>query len=407
MSTIPTDRQPGIGFALVHALAKNWWLLLLRGIAAIIFGLLAFAWPGLTLLTLILFYGAFALVDGVLAVIAAITGGAPGSRWWLAIVGLLGIAAGLVTFLTPGLTALVLLFFIAAWAIASERPRRASCSSSTRSASGRGSRRWPTGSRRGATSCSPRTSSTATARGRAGAPRRTCASPALARPSCPARWTRHGAHPRPARPATAGVPGSRRCPEHAGRGRRRHRLLHGRPARRPRGRAVPGTSPRWAACTAAAWSPTHPTARTWRWPRRGPRSPSGTPTTTGRCRPRPSRPSAPRWTDAGLTALNEVFAGRAHGYSMADTSIVRRGRHRAALRGPARAPGLHPRGTLTRGGAPGRAPRCAPWAASSRAGWRPRRWRRTPGPGARRCRRRPAARCAGRRAPCPSPRRSA
>ncbi len=119
MSTIQTDRQPGVGLgsAMVHALARNWWLLLLRGIAAIIFGLLALAWPGLTLLTLILFYGAFALVDGVLAIVAAITGGVPRSRWWLAIVGLLGIAAGLLTFLTPGLTALVLLFFIAGWAI--------------------------------------------------------------------------------------------------------------------------------------------------------------------------------------------------------------------------------------------------------------------------------------------------
>jgi uncharacterized membrane protein HdeD (DUF308 family) len=103
---------------MVHALAKNWWLLLLRGIAAIIFGVLAFAWPGLTLLTLILFYGAFALVDGVLAIIAAIAGGAPAPRWWLAIVGVLGIAAGLLTFLMPGLSALVLLFFIAGWAIA-------------------------------------------------------------------------------------------------------------------------------------------------------------------------------------------------------------------------------------------------------------------------------------------------
>jgi len=120
MSTTQTDRRPGVGLgtAMVHALAKNWWLLLLRGIAAIIFGLLAFAWPGLTLVTLILFYGAFVLVDGVLAVIAAITGGVPGSRWWLAIIGLLGIAAGLVTFMMPGLTAVLLLLFIAGWAIA-------------------------------------------------------------------------------------------------------------------------------------------------------------------------------------------------------------------------------------------------------------------------------------------------
>jgi uncharacterized membrane protein HdeD (DUF308 family) len=118
--TVQTDRPSGIGLgsAMVHALAKNWWLLLLRGIAAIIFGLLAFAWPGLTLLTLILFYGAFALVDGVLAIVAAITGGAPAPRWWLAIVGLLGIAVGLLTFLMPGVSALVLLFFIAGWAIA-------------------------------------------------------------------------------------------------------------------------------------------------------------------------------------------------------------------------------------------------------------------------------------------------
>ena len=103
---------------LVPALAQNWWLLLLRGIAAIAFGVLAFVWPGLTLLTLVLFYGAFALVDGVLAVIAAITGRTPGPRWWLALVGIAGIVAGLLTFLWPGVTALVLLFFIAGWAIA-------------------------------------------------------------------------------------------------------------------------------------------------------------------------------------------------------------------------------------------------------------------------------------------------
>jgi uncharacterized membrane protein HdeD (DUF308 family) len=120
MSTLQTGRQPGIGLGsvMVHALAKNWWMLLLRGIAAIIFGALALAWPGLTLLTLIQVYGVFALVDGLLAIVAAITGGAPAPRWWLAVVGLLGIATGLAMFAMPGVTALVLLYFIAGWAIA-------------------------------------------------------------------------------------------------------------------------------------------------------------------------------------------------------------------------------------------------------------------------------------------------
>jgi hypothetical protein len=62
---------------LLHALAKHWWLLLLRGICAILFGVLAFVWPGITLLTLVLLYGAFALVDGVLALAEAVMGGAP------------------------------------------------------------------------------------------------------------------------------------------------------------------------------------------------------------------------------------------------------------------------------------------------------------------------------------------
>ncbi len=103
---------------MLHALAKNWWLLLLRGIAAILFGVLAFGWPGLTLLTLILFYGAYALVDGVIAIIAAIRGGAPAARWWLAIVGILGVAVGAFTFMLPGMTALILLFTIGGWAAA-------------------------------------------------------------------------------------------------------------------------------------------------------------------------------------------------------------------------------------------------------------------------------------------------
>jgi uncharacterized membrane protein HdeD (DUF308 family) len=113
-----SQAQTLVAPVLLHALAKNWWLLLLRGIAAVIFGVLAFAWPGLTLLTLILLYGAYALTDGVIAIIAAITGNAPAGRWWLAIVGILGIAVGALTFMLPGMTALILLYTIAGWAVA-------------------------------------------------------------------------------------------------------------------------------------------------------------------------------------------------------------------------------------------------------------------------------------------------
>jgi uncharacterized membrane protein HdeD (DUF308 family) len=117
MANIHSVQPPFAGFML-DALARNWWLILLRGICAVIFGILTFIWPGVTLLTLIAFYGAFALVDGVLAIWAAIAGGETAPRWWLLVVGLLGLAAGLITLLMPGVTALVLLFFIAFWAIA-------------------------------------------------------------------------------------------------------------------------------------------------------------------------------------------------------------------------------------------------------------------------------------------------
>jgi uncharacterized membrane protein HdeD (DUF308 family) len=103
---------------LLHALAKNWWMVLLRGVCAIVFGVLSFVWPGVTLLTLVILYGAYALADGVFAIAAAIMGGTPAPRWWLVVVGLLGIAVGIMTFAWPGITALVLLLFIAGWAIA-------------------------------------------------------------------------------------------------------------------------------------------------------------------------------------------------------------------------------------------------------------------------------------------------
>jgi uncharacterized membrane protein HdeD (DUF308 family) len=106
-----TQPQPALPM-----LAGNWWALLLRGIAAVLFGLAALFWPGLTLVVLIGFFGAYALVDGVFAIVAGIRG-SEGSRWLLLAEGVLGVLAGLVAFFWPGMTAMVLLFLISAWAI--------------------------------------------------------------------------------------------------------------------------------------------------------------------------------------------------------------------------------------------------------------------------------------------------
>ena len=105
--------------ALLPALAENWLLLLLRGIVTIAFGVLAFIWPGLSLLTLIFLWGAYAIADGVFALGAAVSskGGEIAPRWWLALIGLAGILAGLLAFVWPAITAQVLLVFIASWAI--------------------------------------------------------------------------------------------------------------------------------------------------------------------------------------------------------------------------------------------------------------------------------------------------
>jgi len=104
--------------ATLRAIAENWWLMLLRGIAAVAFGILALIWPGTTLLTLLVLFGAYAIVDGLLALGAAFgRGRSSGSSWWLAIAGGLGIVAGLATFLWPGVTAILLLLFIGAWTL--------------------------------------------------------------------------------------------------------------------------------------------------------------------------------------------------------------------------------------------------------------------------------------------------
>jgi uncharacterized membrane protein HdeD (DUF308 family) len=96
-----------------QTVAKHWWILLVRGLAALLFALFAFTMPGLTLGTLVLVYGAYCLIDGVVA----LTGGFGGGFWQSLILGVVSILAGVATFAYPGLTALVLLYLIAAWAI--------------------------------------------------------------------------------------------------------------------------------------------------------------------------------------------------------------------------------------------------------------------------------------------------
>jgi len=113
----------GLGAAVVAArvlppLARHWWVFLIRGLVAIAFGLVAFFYPVATLYTFILFYAVFSIVDGAFALVSAVRGReGPGPRWWLALIGVLGVVAGLAAYLWPGLTALALLTLIGIWAL--------------------------------------------------------------------------------------------------------------------------------------------------------------------------------------------------------------------------------------------------------------------------------------------------
>lgn len=107
-----------IARALLEDLSNHWWAILLRGIVGVIFGVLAFAWPGATLLALVFVWGAYAVVDGAFALYLTFLAARQERRWWpFLLEGLAGIGAGIVAFAVPGITALVLLYLIAAWAI--------------------------------------------------------------------------------------------------------------------------------------------------------------------------------------------------------------------------------------------------------------------------------------------------
>jgi uncharacterized membrane protein HdeD (DUF308 family) len=97
---------------------RNWWMLALRGVAAIIFGLIAWIWPGLTLSVLVLLFAAYVFIDGVVALVAAVRGAVGPGRWLPQLIeGIVGVGAGIVAVVWPGLTALALLYVIAVWAM--------------------------------------------------------------------------------------------------------------------------------------------------------------------------------------------------------------------------------------------------------------------------------------------------
>ena len=101
---------------MLKLLARNWWVLVLRGVVAVLFGIAALIWPDITVTALVFLFGAYVLVDGIFALIGAFwrrTG-----QWWLLLIeGIAGIAAGILTFIWPDITELVLLYLIAFWAI--------------------------------------------------------------------------------------------------------------------------------------------------------------------------------------------------------------------------------------------------------------------------------------------------
>ncbi len=99
---------------MLQTLSEYWWAFLLRGILAVLFGIGAFAWPGLTLMVLVIFFGAYCLVEGIVSLIAAFGS----KRWGLHLFhGVISVAAGLVTLFWPGITTLALILIIGFWAI--------------------------------------------------------------------------------------------------------------------------------------------------------------------------------------------------------------------------------------------------------------------------------------------------
>jgi uncharacterized membrane protein HdeD (DUF308 family) len=103
---------------LLNQLAENWWAIALRGVLAIAFGVLAFLWPGLTLIALVFLWGAFAFVDGAFAIASGLRDqDGQGRNWTMVLVGAIGIVAGILAFAIPDITAIALVLLIGAWSL--------------------------------------------------------------------------------------------------------------------------------------------------------------------------------------------------------------------------------------------------------------------------------------------------
>jgi uncharacterized membrane protein HdeD (DUF308 family) len=103
---------------MIETLKRHWWVPVIRGIAAIAFGVIAFTHPVMAIATLVLFFGAWVLIDGIFRIFGAIKHRGSDSDWaWQLVIGLIGIIVGLLTFHAPQITALALVIYIAAWAL--------------------------------------------------------------------------------------------------------------------------------------------------------------------------------------------------------------------------------------------------------------------------------------------------
>lgn len=123
MSTSPLTKSPSAAAdprseAMCRTLAQNWWAIGLRGAFAVLFGILTFVMPVVTMATLVILFAAYMLVDGVFGIVSGVKAARKGERWgWLVGEGLANIVAGLVAFLWPGITVLVFVYLVAFWSI--------------------------------------------------------------------------------------------------------------------------------------------------------------------------------------------------------------------------------------------------------------------------------------------------